>query len=84
MPAEEVPRTDAPIPEDFEQEAIREPFTKAIAALDMKALSEAPDGELPALLSPLADAYEAWIDGSGAAHRRSDGGTLEPHAAKAA
>ena len=82
MPAQEVPRTDAPIPEDFEQEVIREPFTKAIAALDMKALSEAPDGELPALLSPLADAYEAWLT---VQERRIDDPTdgIEPHAAKA-
>jgi hypothetical protein len=61
MPAQEVPRTDAPVPEDFEQEAIRDPFTVAVAALDMKALSEAGDAELPVLLSPLADAYEAWL-----------------------
>ena len=61
MPAQEVPRTDAPGPEDFVDDAIREPFTAALAALDMQTLSEASDGELPGLLSPLADAYEAWI-----------------------
>jgi hypothetical protein len=61
MPAQEVPRTDAPVPEDFAQEAIREPFTAAVAALDMKTLSEAGNGELQTLLAPLADAYEAWL-----------------------
>jgi hypothetical protein len=30
--------------------------------LDMKVLSEADPGELPAMLLPLADAYAAWID----------------------
>ncbi len=61
MPAEEVPRTDAPGPEDFADPSVREPFTAAFAAFDMKTLSEAIDGELPRLLSPLADAYDAWI-----------------------
>ncbi len=61
MPAEEVPRTDAPGPEDFADPSVREPFTAAFAALDMKTLSEATDAELPRLLSPLADAYDAWI-----------------------
>ena len=40
MPAQEVPRTDAPLPADFSEQAIREPFTAALAALDMKMLSE--------------------------------------------
>jgi hypothetical protein len=62
MPAQEVPRTDAPTPEDFEHAEIREPFAAAVAALDMKTLSEADDAELVRLLSPLADAYEAWIE----------------------
>jgi hypothetical protein len=61
MPAQEVPRTDAPGPEDFADPAVREPFTAAQAALDMKTLSEASDGVLQGLLAPLADAYEAWI-----------------------
>ena len=61
MPMEEVPRTDAPQPEDFEDRAIREPFEAAGAALDMQTLSEADDAALPGLLTPLVDAYEAWI-----------------------
>ena len=48
-------------PDDFEDASIREPFTAALPALDMQTLSEASDAELPGLLSPLADAYEAWI-----------------------
>jgi hypothetical protein len=63
MPAQEVPRTDAPLPDDFEDAAIREPFTAALPGLDMRTLSEAAGDQLPALLVPLADAYEAWIDG---------------------
>jgi hypothetical protein len=62
MPAEEVPRTDAPQPEDFNDVSIREPFTRAVAALDMKTLSEADGHALIELLEPLAAAYEAWID----------------------
>jgi hypothetical protein len=62
MPVQEVPRTEAPGPRDFEDEAIREPFTRAVEALDMKTLSEASDDELPALLHPLVTAYAAWID----------------------
>lgn len=63
MPAEEVPLTEAPGPDDFADASIREPFTAALTALDMQALSEASDADLPGLLSPLADAYEAWIAG---------------------
>src|SRR5450755_4748994 len=70
MPAQEVPRTDAPGPEDFVDTAIREPFSATLAALDMQTLSEAGDAELSGLLSPLADAYEAWI----AAQERRIGG----------
>ena len=62
MPAEEVPRTDAPGADDFAESAIREPLTAALPALDMRTLSEAADTRLPELLSPLADAYAAWID----------------------
>ena len=69
MPSEEVPRTDAPGAADFTDPAISEPFTAALPALDMKMLSEAADEELPPLLSPLADAYSAWID---AQERRID------------
>ena len=61
MPAEEVPRTDAPGPEDFADAAIAEPLAAAVDALDMKTLSEASDDALPGLLTPLAEAYEAWI-----------------------
>lgn len=80
MPAQEMPRTEAPGPEDFADDAsIREPFTSALNALDMKTLSEAADPELPALLTPLADAYERWIDGQ--ARRLDDPAEeLEPHA----
>jgi hypothetical protein len=69
MPAEEVPRTDAPGATDFTEPVISEPFTAALPALDMKTLSEAGDAQLPELLSPLADAYSAWID---AQERRID------------
>ncbi len=62
MPAEEVPQAEAPRPDDFAEEAIRVPFAAALEALDMQALSEASDAELPRLLTPLAAAYEAWID----------------------
>ncbi len=63
MPAEEVPRTDAPAPADFGADAaIAEPFGRAAQALDMQRLALAPSGELPGLLGPLADAYEVWID----------------------
>ncbi len=68
MPAQEVPRTDAPGPEDFEDDAIRLPFTDAVGALDMAVLSRAGGGdEVTTLLAPLVDAYEAWI---GAQQRR--------------
>ena len=40
MPAEEVPLTEAPGPDDFEDASIREPFTDALTALDMQTLSE--------------------------------------------
>jgi hypothetical protein len=69
MPAEEVPRTEAPGPEDFDDEAIRVPFAAAMAALDMKTLSEAADAQLPGVLSSLSDAYEAWL---GEQERRID------------
>jgi len=61
MPAEEVPRTDAPGPDDFTSDAIRAPFTLALAALDMKTLALAGDEQLQRSLAPLGDAYEAWI-----------------------
>jgi hypothetical protein len=62
MPAAEVPRTDAPGPEDFVAAEISEPLTAALAALDMQTLAEATDDALPRLLLPLVEAYEAWID----------------------
>lgn len=62
MPAEEVPLTEAPEPKDFAVDAIRAPFETAVAAFDMQTLAEAGDAQLPVLLAPLADAYEAWID----------------------
>jgi hypothetical protein len=62
MPAAEVPRTDAPAPDDFSDPRIREPFERALPAFDMKTLSEAEDDQLVGLLFPLADAYGAWID----------------------
>jgi hypothetical protein len=62
MPVENVPRTDAPTPDDFEDATVREPFVAALTALDMKVLSEADDAELQRLLMPLIDAYERWIE----------------------
>jgi hypothetical protein len=62
MPTEEVPRTDAPGASDFADPAISVPFAAALPALDMKTLSVAGDEQLRELLSPLADAYSAWID----------------------
>ncbi len=61
LPAAEVPRTDAPGPADFTDAAIAEPFAAVGAALDMAALGDADDRVLPELLTPLVDAYEAWI-----------------------
>ena len=82
MPTEEVPRTDAPGAADFTDPAISDPFAAALPALDMKTLSEAGDAQLPELLSPLADAYSAWID---AQDRRIDdpAARLAGHEAKA-
>ncbi|MGI8624294.1 MAG: DISARM system helicase DrmA, partial [Solirubrobacteraceae bacterium] len=62
MPAEEVPLTEAPVADDFASEPeIAEPFARALEALDMQRLAEAPRERLGPLLAPLADAYEAWI-----------------------
>jgi Helicase conserved C-terminal domain len=82
MPAEEVPRTEAPEAADFADAAVGEPFAAAVAALDMQTLSEASDAQLPGLLTPLAVAYERWIDGQ---ERRLEDPVedLEPHAAAA-
>ena len=62
MPAQEVPRTDAPAPEDFTDAAIRASLAAALPALDMKTLAETDADALPDLLRPLAAAYAAWID----------------------
>jgi hypothetical protein len=62
MPAQEVPRTDPPEPDDFDTPEIRGPFTQALAALDMKTLAGTHDAVLADLLAPLPAAYEAWIE----------------------
>jgi len=62
MPAEEVPLAEAPTSDDFDPAAIREPFLAAHEALDMHTLSEASEDALAQLLTPLAEAYEAWIE----------------------
>ena len=62
MPAEEVPRAEAPDTDDFAaQPAIRELFARALEAMDMRRLAHAESGELQRLLAPLPDVYEAWI-----------------------
>lgn len=62
MPTQEVPRTDAPGPQDFDDDNIRLPFAEAVKALDMRVLSEATEaGALEALLTPMLDSYQAWI-----------------------
>ena len=45
--------------------------------LDMQALTAVPDGSFAAALSPLADAYAAWIDGQAGASTAPD---LQPYA----
>jgi hypothetical protein len=61
MPSADVPLTEAPTVSDFDgNPEIQEPFAKVIS--DMRILGEASDADLAALLTPLADAYEAWID----------------------
>jgi hypothetical protein len=76
MPAQDVPRTDPPEPADFvEWPAIHAPLAQAGAAFDMQRLAEAGDAELPGLLAPLADAYEAWIEAQAA----RDEPDLAPH-----
>lgn len=54
VPSYEVPRTEAPTAADIP--------ALAEVVLDMKALSEQPVADIPAMLTPLVDAYEAWID----------------------
>ncbi len=64
MPAQEVPRSDAPEGEDFaEQPDIADPFVRAAEALDMQRLAEADAADLPTLLTPLVEASQAWSDG---------------------
>jgi hypothetical protein len=53
-PTYELPRTIAPKPDDV-------PGLKGFE-LDMKALSEIPDGKFGASLSPLVTAYRIWLD----------------------
>ena len=60
MPTADVPLTEAPTVDDFaDAPAIQAAFAKVIT--DMQLLGEAADADLPVLLTPLADAYEAWI-----------------------
>jgi hypothetical protein len=54
VPTFEVPRTDPPTAEDIPE--------LADAVVDMKTLAEAESTDLPAMLSPLVDAYEEWIE----------------------
>jgi hypothetical protein len=56
MPGHEVRQQTPRTPEDPGSE------TLAGLVLDMKVLAEAGPGDLAGMLSPLADAYEAWID----------------------
>lgn len=82
MPVEDVPRTDAPTPDDFEDATVRTPFVAALTALDMKVLSEADDAELQRLLVPLIDAYERWIETQADRAQEPDG-TLARHSTAA-
>ena len=60
MPTADVALTEAPTVDDFANApAIQAPFAKVIT--DMQVLGEAADADLPGLLTPLADAYDAWI-----------------------
>jgi hypothetical protein len=54
VPSYDVPRTDPPTADDVPELAGVE--------LDMARLAEATDTDVSGLLSPLAEAYEAWID----------------------
>ncbi|MFL5796559.1 MAG: DISARM system helicase DrmA [Actinomycetota bacterium] len=54
VPVYDLPRTDPPTVEDVPELAGVE--------LDMARLAEASDEALPGLLTPLAEAYEAWIE----------------------
>ena len=61
MPAADVPLTEAPGAGDFaDQPAVADAFARVVT--DMQRLAEAADADLPAMLGPLADAYEAWIE----------------------
>jgi len=83
MPFADVALTEAPAAEDFAAHpVIAEPFARAAEAFDMRRLAEAGRDELPALLTPLADAYAAWIDAQ--ERRRQDPAAgLDGHAAPA-
>ena len=69
VPAHEVPLTEAPTAEEVPE--------LAGVVLDMKALAEIADPELPTALGSLVDAYEAWIGQQknriGDAHARLEG-----------
>jgi hypothetical protein len=54
VPVYDVPLTEAPTVEEVPE--------LAGVVLDMQALAEMADPELPAALTPLVEAYEAWID----------------------
>ena len=61
VPASEVWRTTPPTCDDAERNPA---FGKLMGlVLDMKALAETPQNGLRAALSPLVEAYTAWIDG---------------------
>jgi hypothetical protein len=70
LPGATVWATDAPGPAD---ESLSDPVRRALgsAVLDMRALAEAEPEELRAVLAPLADAYDRWLDEQQA---RVDGG----------
>ncbi len=60
MPVADVPLTEAPAAADFaDRPGVAAPFARVVT--DMKVLGEASDAELPTLLEPLADAYDAWL-----------------------
>lgn len=76
-PRAEVPPTTTPNAEDFaDLEAIAVPLGRV--EVDMRTLAQTATTDLAALLEPLVDAYEAWID-----HQRErladPGSGLAPH-----
>jgi len=73
-PTYELPKTIAPKPDDV-------PGLKGFE-LDMKALSEIPDGKFSASLSPLVAAYRIWLD-SIQVRTRSPESDLQPYSNQA-